>query len=106
MQIDLEPHEYSSSSELKPMIRWWLLPLAITMLSLMALHPSAQERDSKVYTLYRNSVLPDMRIHIATFDATEGAEYNRTNCELGRQLFQQQPGVSVQYWCEPGRFQE
>jgi hypothetical protein len=68
---------------------------------------AAKERDPSVYTLYRNSILfPDLRIHVATFDAQEGTEYNRTNCELARGLFQQQPGVSVQYWCEPGRFEE
>jgi hypothetical protein len=26
MQIDLEPRRHSSSYELKPMSRWWLLP--------------------------------------------------------------------------------
>lgn len=34
-QIDLEPHEHSSSYELKPMSRWWLLPpLGMILLAL------------------------------------------------------------------------
>jgi hypothetical protein len=28
------------------------------------------------------------------------AEYNRSNCEIARSLFQSQPGVIVTYWCE------
>lgn len=82
------------------------MALAVGLLFSSSLSVFAQERDPKIFTLYRNSILPDMRIHIATFDAVEGAEYNRTNCELGRKLFQQQPGVGVQYWCEPGEYQE
>ena len=61
--------------------------------------------DRKIFTLYRNS--PDyseMRIHVATFDAYERADYNRTNCEIARRLFAGQQGVKVQYWCEPDRY--
>jgi len=36
---------------------------------------------------------------IATFDAPEGAAYNRENCEIARVLFQEQPGVIVRYFC-------
>lgn len=45
-----------------------------------------------------------MRIHIATFDAIEGATYNRDNCEISKTLFQGQSGVTVTYWCERGYF--
>jgi hypothetical protein len=45
-----------------------------------------------------------MRIHVATFDAADGDKYNRENCNLARDLFAQQPGVTVKYWCETGRF--
>ena len=38
-----------------------------------------------VYTLYRASpAFPDMRIHVATFDAAEDKDYNRNNCEIAR----------------------
>jgi hypothetical protein len=47
-----------------------------------------------------------MRIHIATFDSKEGEEYNRENCELARSLFQAQPGVTVKFWYEKGRYSE
>lgn len=58
-----------------------------------------------VYTLYRSSATTGgakMRIHVATFDATEGPTYNRDNCGIARTLFQGQAGVTVTYWCERG----
>jgi hypothetical protein len=59
------------------------------------------------YTLYRANVLDrNMRVHMATFDAKDGAAYNRENCEITARLFQAQPGVTVAYWCEPGRYLE
>lgn len=63
--------------------------------------------DSDVFTLYRNSVTDEnMRIHVATFDANEKEAYNRGNCEQAQALFQAQPGVSVKFWCEKGRFRK
>lgn len=59
-----------------------------------------------IYTLYRNSIVtPSMRLHVATFDASDGASYNRENCEQARALFTNQAGVKTRFWCEPGRFQ-
>jgi len=71
--------------------------------------------DSGTYTLYRNSpVLPglpnaspkpqDIRIHVATFDVADGASYNAENCRVASELFVKQPGVTVRYWCEKGRY--
>ncbi len=62
--------------------------------------------DNHVFTLYRASVLdPNMRIHIATFDAAESSQsYNQENCAIAARLFAQQPGVTVRYWCEKGAF--
>lgn len=57
------------------------------------------------YTLYRNSLTDaQLRLHVASFDAAEGPAYNRENCEQARALFQAQPGVKTNFWCEPGRF--
>lgn len=57
------------------------------------------------YTLYRSSAIKEhMRIHVATFDADAGRHYNMDNCEIARGLFQAQPGVTVRYWCEKGRY--
>lgn len=57
-----------------------------------------------VFTLYRNSVTDEsMRIHVATFDASENEEYNRGNCEQALALFQAQPGLKVKFWCEKRR---
>ncbi|MGG5890989.1 hypothetical protein ACLF3G_28315 [Falsiroseomonas sp. HC035] len=61
--------------------------------------------DSTAYTLYRGSVVGDhLRIHIAAFDASDGATYNRENCQTAANLFARQPGVSVRYWCEKGGY--
>ena len=63
--------------------------------------------DAITYTLYRNSVpIPDARLHVATFDSADGAEYNNENCLLARDLFQQQPGVKTRFWCENGKFRQ
>jgi hypothetical protein len=67
--------------------------------------------DDAVYTLYRTSAIPNapselMRIHMATFDADGGEQYNRENCQLSAELFQAQPGVTVRYWCEKGRYRK
>ena len=52
--------------------------------------------EGNVYTLYRGSVSNEhARIHVGTFDADEKEEYNKGNCEIAQELFQRQPGVSV-----------
>jgi len=59
-----------------------------------------------VYTLYRASPVGVMRIHMATFDAKETGTYNLDNCQIAARLFKSQPGVTVDYWCEKGRYRE
>ena len=57
------------------------------------------------FTLYRNSAIDaNMRIHVASFDAADGAKYNNENCNVAGELFKNQPGVTVRYWCEKGRY--
>ncbi|HEY8357712.1 MAG TPA: hypothetical protein VIL30_09645 [Ramlibacter sp.] len=59
------------------------------------------------YTLYRNSALDaKMRIHLATFNAAEGNDYNSENCEIAARMFMGQPGVKVAYWCEKGSYRK
>ena len=41
-----------------------------------------------------------MRIHMATFDSSDGKEYNEENCALVRDLILTLPNVAVAYWCE------
>ena len=62
--------------------------------------------DDSVYTLYRGSVTGPMRIHVATFDSADGEDYNRENCDIARSWLQAQPGVTVKYWCEKGRYRK
>ena len=85
------------------------MPLELLFLAcqsgLAADRPKADPKS--VYTLYRSS--PTLggntwRIHVATFDSVDGTEYNRDNCEVAKDLFQSQPGISVTYWCERGYF--
>lgn len=61
------------------------------------------------YTLYRSSATnggESWRMHVATFDAKEGEAYNMGNCQIAKELFQKQPGISVRYWCEKGNFKK
>lgn len=76
-----------------------------------------------IYTMYRSSPtalalglpseqqqqaiarLEATRVHVATFDVENaGADYNQQNCLAAQELYQSQPGVSVRYWCEAGRY--
>lgn len=80
------------------------LPLLLTLLVCGCSTP-----ESSIFTLYRNSVTTDgdgMRIHVSTFDAAEGSDYNRKNCDQAKTLFQEQPMVKVKFWCEKGRFKK
>jgi hypothetical protein len=66
-------------------------------------HLGPHADSDNVFTLYRDSVLDStMRIHIATFDAKHGEDYNKENCAVAKDLFRGHPGVTVTYWCEPG----
>lgn len=55
----------------------------------------------ETYYLYRSTVIGSSaeRIHVATFDASEGRGYNEENCTIVRRLMENQPGVQVAYWC-------
>lgn len=86
--------------------------LALALASLLLASCGAK---GKPYTLYRNSVVDrTMRVHFATFDATDGnASYNLSNCEMTARLLNanvtamtEQGGQTrdpfVGFWCEPG----
>ena len=62
---------------------------------------------SESYTLYRNSVTDEnMRIHVASFDASDTGNYNQENCKIAQELFQKQDGVITKFWCEKGVFKK
>lgn len=73
------------------------------VLALTAALAGCQSAD-ETFTLYRGSVTGPMKIHVATFDTSNGAVYNQENCEIARALFAGQRGVRVRYWCEHGAF--
>lgn len=80
--------------------------LLVTIVAL-AVAPALAQSDGDIYTLYRNSVLDaSMRIHIATFDAADGEDYNAGNCNIAADLFQRQPDVETRFWCKPGRYHD
>ena len=65
------------------------------------------EGDDDKYTLYRNSIVGNLRIHVATFDAKgESKEYNRENCFTAQKLFENQPGILTRFWCEKGSYKK
>lgn len=63
----------------------------------------AEPTDMAAYTLYRTPLAGNDMLHVATFDAGHGADYNRENCEIVARLMQNQPGVTVAYVCRVGR---
>ena len=82
------------------------MPRALPVATLSALLLAALAcSDENAFTLYRNGEATDtLRVHVATFDAKENAEYNRDNCEQARELFQLHPAARSRFWCEKGRF--
>lgn len=68
------------------------------------------------YTLYGgNGVSANLRVHVATFDATEPladfgqprADYNHMNCVRTARLFQAQRLIASNvYWCEKGKYRK
>ncbi|MGH8634245.1 MAG: hypothetical protein ACRET7_08940 [Burkholderiales bacterium] len=79
------------------------------------------------HTLYRTGIdIPTqthdetLRIHVATFNAEQDANYNLANCQFAQELFtSSQPHfrdyrsntvpvgtIKVKYWCEKGRFKK
>ena len=88
-----------------PLIRMENRTLVFVALWLASACAANAAFDADTFTLYRSSVLnSSMRIHVATFDSDEGADYNRENCNLAADLMQHQDGVKTRFWCEPGRF--
>lgn len=73
-------------------------------------------RHSEAATLYRNSPLSAaLRVHFATYDASDGIEFNLSNCEMTARLLNanirasaaaegKRPYDDVGFWCEVGEF--
>lgn len=77
--------------------------IRIALVTLVIVLAGCNDADG-AYTLYRSSVIGPERIHVGSFDTKGGNDYNEANCRLAGDLFQQQPGVKVRFWCEKGRF--
>lgn len=91
-------------------MRWLFVPIVLSMMvwTVGCDIPEIGIKVSKntVYTLYRTGFAKNPRVHVATFDAYGEEEYNRANCYIAKNLFKNQPGVIVDYWCEKGYFKE
>jgi len=83
-----------------------LLLIALCMTSHIALADDERAGPEETYTLYRSGMMngPNARVHIATFDAKQGAAYNSQNCEIAKMLFTRQNSDTSEYWCEQGYF--
>jgi hypothetical protein len=104
-------------------IRFALFLIALSSSPLAGAQPLLDKMfASTEYTLYRTGVdlsakVHDetLRIHVATFDSTNDANYNLANCEFAQELFNaSQPhhrgniygSIKIKYWCEKGRFRK
>jgi len=84
----------------------------ITLIGILSCGISCSEitaSETEVQTLYRNSSLdPSMRIHVATFDTSEGGksnpDYNRAACSETAKLYRDNDIAKKDWWCEKGRF--
>lgn len=77
------------------------------LVSVIFLLTGCTPNDTEVYTLYRNSAFDQSsRIHVSTFDAKDGADYNKTNCDIAQSLFNSQKGIETKFFCERGRFKK
>ncbi|MDQ7020123.1 MAG: hypothetical protein Q9M33_13295 [Robiginitomaculum sp.] len=69
----------------------------------------ATDSGNNTYTLYRNSeILPNARIHYATFDSKEGGkftpDYNEKNCREAAAIYRKYDPAKKNWWCEKGKF--
>ena len=44
------------------------------------------------------------RLHVFTFDASGGREYNKNNCQLALERFEKEQGGKFKFWCELGGY--
>lgn len=73
--------------------------------SISAIGCSERASDGATYTLYRTSaMMGNARIHVASFDSSDGESYNNENCNLAADLFNAQPEIKTKFWCEKGGF--
>ena len=88
-----------------------------SLVFLAALMPGCSQAPTvETFTLYRNSPFGVLRVHFATFDASDDAPgLNRDSCEMSARLLNanvnplrrangEKGDSDVGFWCEPGRF--
>src|ERR1700737_1957159 len=74
---------------------------ALLLLSVCLACLTGCQDDGQTYTLYRNSPMDaSMRVHVASFDSKDGADYNNENCQAAAGLYASQAKVTARFWCE------
>src|SRR5690606_2831845 len=80
--------------------------------------PQGSVGRDRAVTLYRNSPLAsEVRVHWATFDASDVSNYNLGNCQMAARILNanlrasaeaeaKQPTPNVGFWCEVGAYSE
>ena len=87
-------------------------------LLLVAIVGACSPQGPHTVALYRNSPLSsDIRVHWATFDASDGVEYNLGNCQMAVRILNanleasaaaeaKRPPPNVGFWCEVGAYSD
>jgi len=76
-----------------------LIPI---MLALMMAGCTTSEEP---YSLYKTPLMGQQtRLHVFTFDASGGREYNKNNCQLALERFEKEQGGKFKFWCELGGY--
>ena len=73
---------------------------SITIIAALSLAGCSMPTDVTYYTLCRKPPLSSGAACIASFDADEPDDYNKQNCEIFRELVQNQPLVTVTWFCQ------
>ena len=95
--------------EQQPVFRFSMRLFLVTSFMVLFFTSFSWGDDDEVATLYREDVTrPHVHYPIATFDAPHKTEdgrfaFNWNNCQIARDLFANQPLVTVKYLCEKGR---
>ena len=111
LATDVEAHRRLSGAVEYDRVRELRQERIENILNARAALAADQHEQTYVYTLYRDSVIAGLRVHMATFDVDEPSPtYNQEHCEMMARVMNanvQELGLAIGgYWCEPGYYRE
>ena len=111
LATDVEAHRRLSGAAEYDRVRELRQERIDNILSARTALEADQQEQTYVYTLYRDSVIAGLRVHMATFDVDESnPTYNQEHCEMMARVMNanvQELGLAIGgYWCEPGYYRE